>query len=93
MAPGEAMELGGWRSNSLATDSAPGTALDTLDVCAGVCCRTKCTTAATPGVGRLVAPRCGGGRLLHHEILGQKIMVLDDVNHGIEQENKQKPKA
>jgi hypothetical protein len=41
MAPGEAMELGGWRSNSLATDSAPGAALDALDVCVGVCCRAE----------------------------------------------------
>jgi hypothetical protein len=24
---------------------------------------------------------------------GHEIMVLDDVNHGVEQENKQKPKA
>jgi hypothetical protein len=28
MAPGEVVELGGWRNNSLATDSAPGAALD-----------------------------------------------------------------
>jgi hypothetical protein len=54
MAPGEAVELGGWHSNSLAADSAPGAALDTLDVCAGVCCRAECTAAA-PGAGRLVA--------------------------------------
>jgi hypothetical protein len=54
MAPGEAVELGGWRSNSLATDSAPGAALDALDVCVGVCCRAECTAAA-PGAGRLVA--------------------------------------
>jgi hypothetical protein len=55
MASSEAVELGGWRSNSLATDSAPGATLDVLDVCAGVCCRAECTTAAAPGVGRLVA--------------------------------------
>jgi hypothetical protein len=54
MAPGEAVELGGWRSNSLAAYSAPGAALDALDVCAGVCCRGECTAAA-PGAGRLVA--------------------------------------
>jgi hypothetical protein len=54
MAPGEAMELGGWRSNSLVADSAPGAALDALDVCAGVCCGAECTTA-TLGAGRLVA--------------------------------------
>jgi hypothetical protein len=52
--PGEAVELGGWHSNSLATDSALGAALDVLDVCAGVCCRAECTAAA-PGAGRLVA--------------------------------------
>jgi hypothetical protein len=54
MAPGEAMELGGWRNNSLVADSAPGAALDALDVCAGVCCRVECTAVA-PGAGRLVA--------------------------------------
>jgi hypothetical protein len=53
--PGEAVELGGWCSNSLAVNYAPGAALDVLDVCAGVCCRTECITAATPGAGRLVA--------------------------------------
>jgi hypothetical protein len=55
MAPGEAVELGGWRSNTLAADSAPGIALGTLDVCVGVCCRAECTAAAVPGAGRLVA--------------------------------------
>jgi hypothetical protein len=54
MAPGEAMELGGWRNNSLSKDSARGVALDALDACAGVCYRAECTTAA-PGAGRLVA--------------------------------------
>jgi hypothetical protein len=57
MAPREAVELGGWRNNSLAADSTPGAALDALDVCAGVCCRAECTTVVAPGVGRLVA--CG----------------------------------
>jgi hypothetical protein len=55
MAPGEAMELGGWHNNYLATYSARGAALDALDVCAGVCCRAECTVAAAPGAGRLVA--------------------------------------
>jgi hypothetical protein len=55
MALGEAVELGGWRSNSLAADSAPGTALDALDACVGVHCHAECTAAAAPGVGRLVA--------------------------------------
>jgi hypothetical protein len=54
MAPGEAVELGGWRSNSLAADKAPGAALVAQDVCAGVCCRPE-RTAAAPGVGRLEA--------------------------------------
>jgi hypothetical protein len=54
MAPSEAVELGGWRSNSLAADKAPGAALDALDVCARVCCRAE-RTAAAPGAGRLEA--------------------------------------
>jgi hypothetical protein len=57
MAPGEAVELGGWRSNSLAADSAPGVALDgARDVCAGGCC-CAARTAAALGTGRLEA--CG----------------------------------
>jgi hypothetical protein len=51
MAPDEAVELGGWRNNSLAADNVPGAALDRVrDACAGVCCHTTCTTAA-PGTG------------------------------------------
>jgi hypothetical protein len=49
------MELGGWRNNSLATDSAPGAALDAMDVCVGVCFRAECTGVVAPGAGRLVA--------------------------------------
>jgi hypothetical protein len=53
MAPGEAVELGGCRNNSLAADNAPGEALDGVrDVCAAVCCRAACT-AAVPSTGRL----------------------------------------
>jgi hypothetical protein len=53
MAPGEAVELGGCRSNSLAADNAPKVALDGVrDVCAAVCCRAACTVAA-PGTGQL----------------------------------------
>jgi hypothetical protein len=53
MAPGEAVELGGCRDNSLATDNAPRDALDGVrDVCAAVCCRAACT-AAVAGTGRL----------------------------------------
>jgi hypothetical protein len=53
MAPGEAVELGGWHSNSLAADNAPRVALDRVrDVCAAVCCHAACT-AAVPSTGRL----------------------------------------
>jgi hypothetical protein len=46
MAPVEAVELGGWQSNSLAADNAHGVALDGVrDVCAAACCRAACTTA------------------------------------------------
>jgi hypothetical protein len=53
MAPDEAMELGGLRSNSLAAHNAPpGAAPDgALDVCAGVCYCAACIAAA-PGAGR-----------------------------------------
>jgi hypothetical protein len=53
MAPGEAVELGGCRNNSLPADNAPEATLDGVwDVCAAVCCRAACT-AAVPGTGRL----------------------------------------
>jgi hypothetical protein len=54
MAPDEAVELGGLRSNTLAADNAPlGAALDEfLDVYTGVCCCAPCIAAA-PGAGRL----------------------------------------
>jgi hypothetical protein len=53
MAPGEAVELGGWRDNSLAADNAPVAALDGVrDVYAVVCCRAA-RTAAVPSTGRL----------------------------------------
>jgi hypothetical protein len=52
MGPGEAMELGGCRNNSLATDNATGDALDGVrDVCTAVCCRAACT-AGVPSTGR-----------------------------------------
>jgi hypothetical protein len=53
IAPGEAVELGGCHSNSLAADNALGVTLDGVrDACAAVCCRETCTVAA-PGTGRL----------------------------------------
>jgi hypothetical protein len=53
MAPGEAVELGGWHSNSLAADNATRATLDGVrDVCAIVCCCAVCK-AAVPGTGRL----------------------------------------
>jgi hypothetical protein len=53
MAPGEAVELGGCRNNSLVADNAPGDALDGVrDVCAVVCCRAVCIGGVT-GAGQL----------------------------------------
>jgi hypothetical protein len=53
MAPDEAVELGGWRNNSLAANNTLGATLDGVrDAYAGVCCRTACTAAA-PDTGRL----------------------------------------
>jgi hypothetical protein len=53
MAPGKAVELRGWRNNSLAIVNAPGAALDGVrDVCAVVCGCVACT-ATMPGAGQL----------------------------------------
>jgi hypothetical protein len=92
MALGEAVELGGWRNNSLAADSAPGAARHPGRLRRSVLPRrVHSSSTRRREVG---GPRCGrGSRILHHEVLGHEIMVLDDVNHGVEQENKQKPKA
>jgi hypothetical protein len=39
-------------------------------------------------------PQCGRRNLfLHQEVLRHEIMVLDDVDHGVEQKDKQKPNA
>jgi hypothetical protein len=39
-------------------------------------------------------PRCGRrSRRLHYEVLRHEILVLNDVDHGVKQKNKQKPKA
>jgi hypothetical protein len=53
MAPGEAVDLGGCRNNSLAADNAPGDTLDGVrDVCTTVCCHAACTAGVT-GARRL----------------------------------------
>jgi hypothetical protein len=52
MAPGEAVELGGCRNNSMAAVNAPGVTLDgARDVRVVVYCRAACTAAA-PSTGR-----------------------------------------
>jgi hypothetical protein len=53
MAPGEAVELGGCRNNSLAADNTPSDVLNGVrDVCAAVCYRAACIAGVT-GAGRL----------------------------------------
>ena len=89
MAPDEVVKLGGLRSNSLAADNALGTALDgALDVCAGVCCCAACIAAA-PGAGRLEA-RGVKDVASSSGILGNEVVMLDDLNHGVDQEHKRK---
>jgi hypothetical protein len=93
MAPGEAVEHGGWRNNSLAADNAPGAALDrSRDVCAGVCC---CAAHIAAAPGRAVGAPWHGRRslVLHQKILRGQAAVLDDLNHRAEQGNREKPKA
>ena len=94
MAPGESVELGGCRNNSLAADNAPGAALDGVrDVCAAVCCRAACT-AAVPGTEQLVT--CGveeaasPSTAKSTEVSARCSMICTIM---LEQGDKQKPKA
>jgi hypothetical protein len=94
MALGEAVELGGCRNNSLATDNAPGVALDGVrDVCAAVCCRAACT-AAVPGTRRLgtcgVAEAASPSTAKSAEVSARCSMICTIM---LEQGNKQKPNA
>jgi hypothetical protein len=83
----------GLRSNSLAANNTPpGAAPDgALDVCAGVCC---CAGVHSSSSTRRRAVRASWhGRccpFLHQEVLGRQVAVLDDLNHRVEQENRQK---
>jgi hypothetical protein len=94
MAPGEAVELGRCRNNSLAADNAPGEALDGVrDVCATVCCRAVCT-AAVPGTGRLgtygVEEAASPSTAKSTEVSVRCVMICTIM---LGQGNKQKPNA
>jgi hypothetical protein len=94
IAPGEAVELGGCRNNSLAADNAPGVALDGVrDVCAAVCCRATCT-AAVPGTGRLgtcgVEEAASPSTAKSTEVSARCSTICTIM---LKQGNKQKPKA
>jgi hypothetical protein len=94
MAPGEAVELGGWRNNSLSADNAPGDALDGVrDACAAVCCRAACTVAMS-GTGRLgtcgVEEVASPSTAKSTEVSAQCSMICTIM---LGQGNKQKPNA
>jgi hypothetical protein len=94
MAPGEAMELGGCRNNSMAADNAPGVTLNGVrDVCAVVCCRAACT-AAVPGTRRLgtcgVEEAASPSTVKSTEVSARCSMICTIMP---EQGNKQKPNA
>jgi hypothetical protein len=94
MAPNEAVELGGWRSNSLVADNAPGAALDRVrDACAGVCCRAACTAAA-PVIGRSDT-RGAEDAASSSTTKSSKVLVRCSTICTIvlSEKNKQKPKA
>jgi hypothetical protein len=85
MAPGEAVELGGYRNNSLAADNTPGDALAGVrDACAAVCCRmlpcgVHSSSAWHWAIGNL---RCGGSSFsLHRKIHRSLSAVLNDLHH------------
>jgi hypothetical protein len=81
MAPGEAVELGGCRNNSLAADNAPR------------CCRAACT-AAVPGTGRLgtcgVEEASSSSTAKSTKVSAQCLRICIIM---LEQGDKQKPKA
>jgi hypothetical protein len=94
MAPGEAVEPGGWRSNSLAADNAPGAALDGVwDVCTVVCCCAACT-AAVPGTGQLgtrgMEEAASSSTRKFSEVLARCSTICTIM---LSQKKKQKPKA
>jgi hypothetical protein len=94
MAPGEAVELGGCRNNSLATNNAPGVALDGVrDVCAAMCYRVACI-AAVLGIGRLgtygVEEASSPSTVKSTEVLARCSMICTIM---LEQGDKQKLKA
>jgi hypothetical protein len=94
MAPGEAVELGGCHSNSLAADNAPGVALDGVrDVCAAICYRAACTVAV-PDTGRLgtsgVEEAASSSTLKTIKVSARCSTICSIM---LEQGNKQKPNA
>jgi hypothetical protein len=94
MAPGEAVELGGCRNNSMTADNAPGVTLDGVwDVCATVCCRVACT-AAVPSTERLgtcgVEEAASPSTAKSTEVSARCSMICTIM---LEQGNKQKPNA
>jgi hypothetical protein len=94
MAPGEAMELGGCRNDSLAADNAPEVALDGVrDVCAAVCCRAECTTEV-PAIGRLgtcgVEEASSSSTVKSTKVSARRSTICTIM---LEQGNKQKPNA
>jgi hypothetical protein len=94
MAPGEAMELGGCRNNSLTADNAPGVALDGVwDLCAAVCCCAACT-AAVPDMGRLGAcsvEEAASPSIAKSTKVSAQCSTICTIM--LEQGNKQKPNA
>jgi hypothetical protein len=93
MAPGEVVELGGGAA-TLWSQTAPQTQPRRPGRLRGSVLPRRVHSSGCTWRREIGGPWCGrGSRLFHHEVLGHEIMVLDDVNHGAEQENKQKPKA
>jgi hypothetical protein len=94
MAPGEVVELGGCRNNSLVADNAPGVALDgARDVCAAVCCCATCTSAV-PSTGWLgtcgVEEAASPSTVKSNKVSARCSMICTIMP---EQGNKQKPNA
>jgi hypothetical protein len=94
MASGEAVELGGWRSNSLAADNAPRSCPRWSLGCLRSCMLLRSVHSSSAQHWAVGNPWHGRSSfLLHQEILRSLGAVLNDLHHHAEQENKQKPKA
>jgi hypothetical protein len=93
MAPGEAVELGGGAATPWPQTTPPEQPLTESGMSAQLYA-LRSVHSSSAWHWAVSNPRCGRSSfLLHQEILQSLGVVLNDLHHYAEQENKQKPKA